>query len=268
MTTATAGALAERTSAELIEEYLSDMKRSGRLLSVHSQSAYRRALELHAEDVGDVGLLASNRLHVKATLRRWEHPNSQRRNHAAIGSFYNWCCEEGYRETNPAAAVRKAKPRQPSVYRLTREEVQAMMAACRTERETRIVFLGLCTGARRAELVGLRGRHFAREGWVQIAADGGAKGMKERWIPVLPELEPIVAKIRARVGPDDPALTSSGPSTYSREALADDGDQAMALLEVSAAGERVRLPVEGDSGPGRREGRTEVLGAGGGDRVA
>ncbi len=199
-------ALADRTSAELIEEYLSDMKRSGRLLSKHTQLAYRRTLELYAEDVGEVGLLKANRLHVKATLRRWDHPNSQRCRHAAIGSFHNWCVEEGYRETNPASQVRKAKAQQATVYRLTREEVRAIMAACQTERETRVIYLGLCTGARRAELIGLRGRHFARPQWVQIAADAGAKGLKTRWVYVLPELAPIAAQIRRTTEPDGPVL--------------------------------------------------------------
>ena len=197
-----------RTSAELIDEYLSDMKRSGRLLSRHSQATYRRALEALAGDMGDVGLLDANRLHVKATLGRWEKPSTQRCYHAAIGSFFNWTCEEGYRDTNPALLVRKAKVRHAPGYRLTREEVRAIMDACSTERETRLIYLGLCTGARRAELIGMRGRHFARPGVVQIAADAGAKGMTERWIPELPELVPIVADIRRTVGPDDPILRS------------------------------------------------------------
>ncbi len=202
--------MTRRTSKELIDEYLSDMKRCGRLLSPHSQSAYRHALELHAEDVGEVGLMEANRLHVKRTLARWDHPNSQRRNHAVLGSFYTWAIEEGYRETNPALQVRKAKVQQPNAYRMTRDEVQALMAACRGEREIRLIMLGLCTGARRAELMGFRGRHFARDGWVQIAADAGAKGLKTRWIPVLPELAPCVENIRARVAPDEPVLRSEG----------------------------------------------------------
>ncbi len=84
-----------------------------------------------------MGLLAATRLHVKATLRRWDHPNSQRRNHSAIGSFYTWAIEEGYRETNPALQVRKAKTQQAAGYRLTRAEVRALMKACRARGESR-----------------------------------------------------------------------------------------------------------------------------------
>jgi site-specific recombinase XerD len=201
-----------RTSAELIDEYVSDMQRAGRLLGPHSEKAYRRTLELHAEDAGEVGLLDADRLDIKRTLARWPHANSQRRNHSCLVSFYRWAMEEGYRPANPAEQVRKAKRRSASVYRLTREEVQAMMDACETLRETRLIYLGLCTGARRAELMGLRGRHFQRAGWVQIAADAGAKGMKERWIPTtLPEMAPIAATIRATVAPDGPVLISEGP---------------------------------------------------------
>ncbi len=200
----------DRTSVELIEEYLEDMKRSGRLLSPHSRSAYKHAIRLHAEDVGGVGLMEANRMHVKATLRRWENPSTQRRNHSAITSFYTWAIEEGYREANPALQVRKARGSTTPGYRLTREEVQAIMDACRTPREVRVIYLGLCTGARRAELIGFRGRHLARPGWVQIAADAGAKGRKERWIPEIPELTPIAAEIRRTVAPADPVLQSNG----------------------------------------------------------
>lgn len=206
--------MASRNAGELIEEYLADMQRCGRLLSTHTQDAYRHALELHAEDVGERGLLAANRLDVKRTLGRWEHPNTQRRNHAAIGSFYTWAVEEGYRQTNPAAEVRKAKPKQATSYRLTREEVRALMEACQTVRERRLIYLGLCTGARRAELMGFRGRHFAREGWVQIAADAGAKGLKTRWVPVLPELVPVVDEIRETVVANDPVLASEQSRNY------------------------------------------------------
>ncbi len=199
-----------QTSAALIEEYLGDMKRCGRLLSPHSQKAYRLVLALHGRDVGNVGLMDSTRLDVKRTLLRWKHPNTQRRNHSVLASFYTWSIEEGYRETNPAQQVRKARATQARGYRLTRAEVHKLMEAPTTQRERWVIMLGLCTGARRAELIGLRGRHFARDGLVQIAWDAGAKGRKERPIPVLPELKPIVREIRALVGPDDAVLSSDG----------------------------------------------------------
>jgi integrase len=38
----------------------------------------------------------------------------------------------------------------------------------------------------------------------------GAKGLKTRWIPVLPELAAMAAQIRRTAGPDDPVLISLG----------------------------------------------------------
>jgi integrase/recombinase XerD len=69
-------------------------------------------------------------------------------------------------------------------------------------RERRIAHLGICAGVRNRELRGLQGRHFQREGWLWISADIG-KGGRERWVPVLPELEPIAREIRATVAPDE-----------------------------------------------------------------
>jgi integrase/recombinase XerD len=69
-------------------------------------------------------------------------------------------------------------------------------------RERRIAHIGFCAGARNQELRGLQGRHFQRAGWVWISADI-AKGGRQRWIPVLPELEPIARVIRETVAPDE-----------------------------------------------------------------
>ncbi len=189
-----------RTSAQLIDQFIFDMQSAGRLCGRNSESAYRRTLGLHAEDAE--ALLTADRLDVKRTLQRWPSPTSQRRNHSVLTSFYDWCCEEGLRSDNPARAVRKAKARPVSAYRPTRSEVERLLAAVETRRERRLIYLGVLTGARRAELMGFRGRHFAREGWVHFSPDI-TKGGKERWVPVLAELEPVVAEIRLLVGPDE-----------------------------------------------------------------
>ena len=56
--------------------------------------------------------------------------------------------------------------------------------------------LRVLAGARRQELLDLEGQDFAREGWIRIVG----KGAKHRWVPVLPELVPVVAEIRGDVG--------------------------------------------------------------------
>jgi integrase/recombinase XerD len=185
---------------DAIEGYLRDQRQAGRINSEETVRCCRRVLGLHAGDTPD-GPLGSSREDVKRTLARWEHPNTRAREHSILVSFYDWMLTEGHRKDNPARQVARTKMRKASVYRLTRMEVEAMIAACETERQRWVILLGVCTGARTAELMEFQGRHFAREGFVWFSEDI-AKGAKERWVPVLPELAPVVAEIRASVRAD------------------------------------------------------------------
>jgi integrase len=205
----------ERRSAnapwhETIEEYLRDQQHAGRINSPESMRAYRRVLRLHAEDT-PVGSLRSTREDVKRTLARWGHPNTRAMGHSILTSFYDWTLVEAYRPDNPARQVRTSKMRKPAAYRLTRAEVDAMIAACQGIRERRLILLGVCTGARASELAGFRGRHFDRPGFVWFSPDI-AKGKRERWVPVLPELTPIVEDIRATVAPDEVVIRACNNS--------------------------------------------------------
>jgi integrase/recombinase XerC len=70
------------------------------------------------------------------------------------------------------------------------------MDACETEQETRAIYLGLCAGLRSAELRGLQEIHLARPGFVWVSATI-AKGGRERFVPVIEELQPIIDSIIA-----------------------------------------------------------------------
>ena len=139
---------------------------------------------------------------LKRALRRWENPNSAAHAHAVFTSFFTWLEEEGYRDTNPARQVRRAKRRRPAVYRLTRQEVISLLdASLDVRRERWAIHLMLLAGLRRGEVRLLQGRHLQRAGWVWVSADI-AKGKRERWVPVLGELEPVVSEIQQLVEPD------------------------------------------------------------------
>lgn len=193
-----------------IDLYVADRRSQGRINSPNTELAYRRVLNAHCDDVHNRDPSKTGRADIKKTLRRWEHPNSQRQAHAVLTSFYDWCMEESVRDTNPARMVLKAKARPTNVYRPTREEVIRLMDAS-TEigrREKWVVHLGLLAGLRRQELCGLQGRHVRREGVMWVSADIG-KGGRERVIPVLAELEPIIAEILdRRVGSTDHVIPS------------------------------------------------------------
>jgi hypothetical protein len=181
---------------------------------------------------------------VKRTLQRWPNPNTRRKNRSILVSFYDWAMQEldPPRDNNPARQTRPPKSRKPQVYRMTRAEVVAFLGAAATRRERRIAYLGVCAGIRSYELRHLQRRHFERPGWVQISADI-AKGGRERWVPVLPKLEPVVAESMASRGDRlgsrsacmgrrvcDPRRTVARP----RREHAADGSQAQAGVPAGA----------------------------------
>lgn len=192
-----------------IDLFLDDLASQGRVNSPHTEAAYRAKLEAHAEDIGNRDPSKTGRDDVKATLRRWRHPNSQRQAHAILTSFYRWCMEEGIRDTNPAEQVRRAKRREPQTFRPTRTEVVRLLDAADAlgRRERWVTYIGVCAGLRSQEIRGLQGRHFTRDGWLWVSGDI-AKLNKERWVAVLPELVAVVDEIRTLVGHDDYVIPS------------------------------------------------------------
>jgi integrase/recombinase XerD len=188
-----------RSLHRAVELYILDMRSGGRLNGSNSLDAYRRVLGCHQEDVSDRPPTSTTREDVKITLRRWEHPNSQRQAHAILTSFYDWTMHEGVRDTNPARMVKRARPRPTSVFRPTRDEVIRLLdASLPNRRERWVIHIGLLTGARCQEMRLMQARHFGRPGIVWITGDI-AKGGRERLIPVLRELEPIVGEIQAEL---------------------------------------------------------------------
>lgn len=182
------------TFGAAVDAYIRDQRQFGRMNGKNSDLRYRAVLRLHHEDIGARrGPLRTDREDVKRTLARWRG-NSQYNAHSVLISFYDWAMQEGLRKDNPARMVRRTKLDRPSVYRLTRAEASAIMDACENARERRVIYIGLLTGARVGELAALEVRHLERDGWVWFSEDI-SKGKKERWVPVLRELEPVIAEI-------------------------------------------------------------------------
>ena len=69
------------------EFFIADMRALGRLTTDRSADEYRRALLQHAEDAGTADPRATTRDDAKRTLRRWRHPNTQRRRRSILVSF-------------------------------------------------------------------------------------------------------------------------------------------------------------------------------------
>jgi integrase/recombinase XerD len=190
---------------QAIDLYIADMQAQGRLNSPSSVVGYRATLVAHGQDVGNRDPAYVGREDVKRTLRRWKHANTQGTNRSKLVSFYAWTMEEGLRKDNPAQQTRRPRRRPALKSRLTEAEVRAMLEAASGIREKRAIFLGACAGLRNAELRGLQGRHFARDGVLWVSSDV-AKGGRERTVPVVCDLEPVVAEIRANVAVDEYVL--------------------------------------------------------------
>lgn len=185
-----------------IDLFIADMRAQGRMRSQHTETSYRTTLEMHALDVSNRDPSKTGRLDAKRTLSRWDpplSPETRNQRHAVLRRFYDWTMEEGIRKDNPARQVAQARGVKPQVYRMTRAETITLLHASRADRRDRwTAHLGVLAGLRAQELRGLQGRHLARDGWIWVSEDIG-KGSKERWLPVITELEPIVDEIRTLI---------------------------------------------------------------------
>lgn len=194
-----------------IDEYLADMKAQGRINSPRTERSYFSRLAMHADDVSNRDPRATGRGDIKRTLRRWDHPNTQANVRAILVSFYDWAMEEGIRKDNPARQVRRPRKRPTSVYRLTRAEAEAMLDAAQSFQERAVVHVGLCAGLRNAEIRGLTAAHLLRPGYVHVSADI-AKGARERWVPVIPDLAPFVHEALERLAPSEHLVATRRPA--------------------------------------------------------
>jgi integrase len=242
-----------------IDRYVTDMVREGRFTSPHSELAYRTKLMRLAEHVRNRDPRTVGRVDIKTVLAQWPNPASQNQAHAVYASFFDWCLTEprdrNERETicttNPARRVRRAKAKQAQVFRMTRSEVVAFLdASLDRQRDRWVAHLGCCAGLRSQEIRGLQGRHFERPGYVWVSKDIG-KGGKERWVPVIDDLAPIVAEILEHVDRDRfviPGRRSKGYPTPGEFYDVDKPVSASAVFkQVVAIGERAGVPGKRDA---------------------
>jgi site-specific recombinase XerD len=202
-----------------IDLFIDGMRDQGRINSAVSERSYRDTLYLHAEDVQNRDPRYTNRDDVKRTLSRWPQPNTKSKRRSYLVSFYRYLMEEGLRKDNPAEQTPRPKRRPVSVYRLTFEETVKVLRAAKTTRERRAIFLCVCAGLRSQEVRGMQGRHFQRKGWIWVSEDI-AKGGRERWVPMVADLGPVVEEIVRHVGFEDfilPALRAGNPGVNTRQ---------------------------------------------------
>lgn len=201
---------------EAVERYLADMRAAGRINSPHTDASYRSRLGTLGEETANRDPRTIGADDVDRTLRRWPHPATAQHARSVYVSFFDWCQHQRMRRDNPARQTWPRKVKAPNVYRLTRGEVVALFEACRSEREARVIRIGCCAGLRNAELRGLQLRHFKRPGAIWVSADI-AKGGRQRFVPVLAELEQIVVRILRDVAEDEYVIPARRPTGGRRQ---------------------------------------------------
>lgn len=198
-----------------IDAFIADWKGYGRINSEHTERSYRSKLLLLGEDSGWAPVEDIIKADVKKTLRRWEHPNSKLQAHSCFIAFFDWTAEEDIRESNPARAIPRAKRSKPQINRMTREETEQLLSWAASDKATLAerwsIFLGVCAGLRCQELCRISKADVSRPGWVHVTR-GMGKGNKERWVPVIGDLQPVIEEMLA-VGPDEGTLIRGRVST-------------------------------------------------------
>ena len=193
-----------------VDLYLQEMAAEGRINSPHTIASYRSRLEKLGETINNRDPRTIGQADIERTLAQWPNPATGQHARSVFISYGDWCMHRHIRKDNPARATRPRKVRKPNVYRLSRGEVVALFAACEDAREERAIRIGCCAGLRNAELCGLQLRHFKRPGAIWVSPDI-AKGGRQRFIPILAELEAVVASIHESVGEDDYVIAGRRP---------------------------------------------------------
>ncbi len=236
--------------SDAIDLYITDMRLSGRINTDRTERAYRDVLAVHCDDVNNRDPSLTGREDCKRTLARWKHPNTQGTRRTVLVSFYDWMMEEGYRPSNPARQTRKPKRRKTDQYRLNDAEAARLWSAARTTRERLVIHFGLGLGLRRHELRTLTGEAFARDGFCRVRG----KGDKVRVIPIPPELDELVATVRASVGPKEYVICRQRIASPWPDAIYTDDRTEPASVTgvyklVGRIGERAEIPAPGGVHP-------------------
>jgi integrase/recombinase XerD len=176
----------------------------------------RRFLAYVAED-GVTTLEAIEPNHIRRFFTvladRGLQANSQHASARAIQAWLNWCVKEGLVERSPMTLVEKPRKDRKILPAFDVADVQAMLEACESPRETAIVLCLIDSGLRASEFVALnRGDVDMKAGDVKVKL---GKGRKDRTSFFGPKARRALSQYlasRGRVGLDAALWTSEHAS--------------------------------------------------------
>lgn len=157
------------TFAEAVDRFLTEYSRPAIkdivVYRAHARTALRRALPMLGKQRVDA-ITKADVARLRDALVLQISPGSVGQTLAFLASMYSWAVRRGLLSSNPVRGVEKPKTTKDLVEYLSAEEVAALLAAADlraegglTERRLRaMVHLGIRTGLRKGELLGLRWR--------------------------------------------------------------------------------------------------------------
>ncbi|NBW06982.1 MAG: tyrosine recombinase [Caulobacteraceae bacterium] len=211
-----------------VEAFL-EMMAVERDASPHTLSAYARDLADAEAGIGKGGLIAADETAVEdwyasLSLRGLSAATAARRR-SAVRQFYRFALGEGWRQDDPSRRLDAPKQGRSLPKTLSREEIEALLAAAgkedgaRAVRMLALVELAYASGLRVSELLALRVEAVRRDpAWLIVRGKGG----KERLAPLNSAAREAVKTWldvrdarRPKKGPDSPWLfPSTGASGH------------------------------------------------------
>lgn len=223
------GAAKRHTVAEVIDRYKADA-----LSELKSRRSVEKRLDVWRGRIGhlllsdlSVATIKKHRDELKAAPK--DRGGGERsgadvnRSMAALSSALTFAVKElEWLDENPLRRVRKFTEPRGRVRYLTEEELPKLIKACRTSKNKDLlpaVLLALSTGARQAEVMGLRWKQIDLTAKTALLAD--TKNGERRTLPIVGEALELL-KARAKVRKiDDDRVFPAGARAKNKEAVAD-----------------------------------------------
>jgi integrase len=118
----------------------------------------------------------------------------------ALSTFYAWAMGNGLAETNPIVGTLKPKDAEPRERVLSDQELAAIWRASGDDAYGQVIKLLILTGARRAEIGGMRWSELKHGTWT-IPAERSKNG-RQHVVPLMPPALDIIKSVPRRVSRD------------------------------------------------------------------
>lgn len=167
--------------------------------------SYEKVLGYVRDVLGpDIDPLSINRDDLQDCLAAWRNVSSSTRatRISIMRSFFDWLEDTDHARKardyeNPARRLKRPRTSRPARRRLTRSDIEAMLAAAKRPDDQLVTMLLALTGIRRSELLGLRWRDVdLAERTLRVVKGKGGKG---REVPLPEPLARLLRDRRARL---------------------------------------------------------------------